>query len=177
MRALNLIGYVEQMMTTLNKQLIRHFKMIAIFAAAFLSTACGDEGMIHDEDEFGTVSHHLEANSGHERAESHSQNQVDDRRDTESEEADEPVLEGDRRLDSLGFDVERHQIELTTEIGNRLELDQIERFGLDCQADSEHCAPSTESNLGSPRFQQNFDDPCEQVVCEDGLVCIDGACQ
>ena len=154
----------------------RFVRIAAIFMVGLLTSACGGEDMMNDEYEYGSEAYHLQSDDRREMDHSGDYDEVDEPEALEIDETDELQIDQGRRLDALRFDPQRHRIENTTEIENKLNLERIQRFGFDCEDGSQHCAPATEYGAGETHSRSNLEDACADVTCEDDHVCIAGEC-
>ena len=124
----------------------RAVRLFLILCAVLLTTACGDEGLMYDEDGFDSQAQALEAVEDralvYEQREFHTVNKAFDEVDQPS---DSHFAE---RLDFTKFDPVDHRTDIDEEVENHLNLDEIKRFGLDCDGSHQNCGPADSDGRG-----------------------------
>ena len=143
----------------------RIFRLAAILAVALVATGCGDEGMMYDEDGFGSQSQTLEAFDR--------QQLQDDQLDLRIvgnggiDEEQESEVHFSERLDLTKFDPLKHRHDIEDEVEGRLDLEQIERFEFDCDGRGQDCGPAGSDERGADVDQMVDENDVEDSETEE----------
>ena len=115
--------------------------LVAIFATALLTSACGDEQYHDDDFAYDTQAYALDSSEAD--VDYDDEGGPDDSPIEDDAEFDAPQRDEGELADNLRFEAERHRIQDNMVIRKHLDLKKFKEFEFDCQDGADQCAPNT----------------------------------